>query len=156
MASRVQIEDVYRHRYSSFCHGAAAILGDYGLAHDAVQDGFAHALARSNSFRGGSLEAWVWAIVVSRAYDELRRRKRSLKLQLEDGLISSEQDSELAEAIRRLPERRRLVVFLRYFADLPYPAIAELCRISEGTVAATLSQAHAELRSILQPEGVQP
>ena len=38
-----------------------------------------------------------------------------------------------------------MVVYLRYFADLPYAEIASLLDISEGTVAATLSQAHAEL-----------
>ena len=47
--------------------------------------------------------------------------------------------------VAALPERQRLAVFLRYFADLPYAEIASLLDISEGTVAATLSQAHAEL-----------
>ena len=57
----------------------------------------------------------------------------------------AERDPELAEAVRSLAPRRRLVVYLRYFADLPYAEIASLLDISEGTVAATLSQAHAEL-----------
>ena len=57
----------------------------------------------------------------------------------------AERDPELAEAVRGLAPRRRLVVYLRYFADLPYAEIASLLDISEGTVAATLSQAHAEL-----------
>jgi RNA polymerase sigma-70 factor (ECF subfamily) len=57
----------------------------------------------------------------------------------------TDRDPELAEAVRQLPPRRRLVVYLRYFADLPYAEIASLLDISEGTVAATLSQAHAEL-----------
>ena len=57
----------------------------------------------------------------------------------------AERDPELAEAVRALAPRRRLVVYLRYFADLPYAEIASLLDISEGTVAATLSQAHAEL-----------
>jgi DNA-directed RNA polymerase specialized sigma24 family protein len=47
-----------------------------------------------------------------------------------------------------------LIVFLRYFADLSYAEIADVCEISEGTVAATLSQAQAALRDALVEEGV--
>ena len=49
-------------------------------------------------------------------------------------------ESELAEAISRLPERERLVLFLRYYADLDYRTIAEALEISGGTVGATLSE----------------
>ena len=51
--------------------------------------------------------------------------------------------------MRRLPPRRRLVVFLRFFGDLSYAQIAEVCGISEGTVAATLAQARDELSAAL-------
>jgi len=58
--------------------------------------------------------------------------------------------------VQSLPPRRRLVVFLRYFADLSYAEIAEVIGISEGTVAATLAQARAELEARLKPEEVRP
>ena len=45
------------------------------------------------------------------------------------------------------------MVFLRYFADLSYSEIAEIVGVSEGTVAATLAQARATLRTALT-EGV--
>lgn len=46
------------------------------------------------------------------------------------------------------------MVFLRYFADLSYEQIAEVCDVSLGTVAATLAQARSELAGALDPEGV--
>src|SRR6266540_2542656 len=49
--------------------------------------------------------------------------------------------------------RKRFVVFLRYFADLSYPEIADVVGISEGTVAATLHQARVALHEALT-EGV--
>jgi len=45
-----------------------------------------------------------------------------------------------------LPERQRLALFLRYYADLDYDAIATALGIKPGTVAATLHAAHAALR----------
>jgi RNA polymerase sigma factor (sigma-70 family) len=48
--------------------------------------------------------------------------------------------------VASLPERQRLVVFLRYFADLDYRSIATALEIETGTVSATLATAHAALR----------
>lgn len=149
------LETLYHSRYSGFRRGAAAVLGDADAAHDAVQDGFAQALVEGSKFRGGSLEAWVWRIVVRKALDMRRgHRAEPLEETFDAALIASERDPELAAAVRALPPRRRLVVFLRYYADLSYDAIAELCGIEPGTVAATLAQAHADLRRALDPEGV--
>ena len=61
-----------------------------------------------------------------------------------------ERDAELRVALARLPERQRTAVFLRYYADLDYAAIAEALGISAGTVAATLNAAHAALRTRLE------
>jgi RNA polymerase sigma factor (sigma-70 family) len=58
--------------------------------------------------------------------------------------------------VQALPPRRRLVVFLRYFADLPYRTIADVLEIDEGTVAATLAQARQALTAILEREGARP
>jgi RNA polymerase sigma-70 factor (ECF subfamily) len=48
--------------------------------------------------------------------------------------------------VRALPERQRLAVFLRYYADLSYPQIADVLGVRPGTVAASLNAAHASLR----------
>jgi RNA polymerase sigma factor (sigma-70 family) len=153
--SEQEVERVYAARYRSFRHGAAAIVGDYERAHDVVQDAFARALAARGGFRGGSPEAWVWRIVERQALDA---RRGPAGVEWQDGFVlgaeDPERDAELAAALLRLPARRRLVVFLRYFADLSYTEIAETCGISEGTVAATLSQARAALLEQLSPEGL--
>jgi RNA polymerase sigma factor (sigma-70 family) len=70
-------------------------------------------------------------------------------------LPDPDRDPELASAIRSLSPRRRLVVFLHYYADLSYASIAELAGMSEGTVAATLAQARAALRETLAPREVE-
>jgi RNA polymerase sigma-70 factor, ECF subfamily len=153
-ASGEEIERVYATRYTPFRRAVSAIVGDEERAHDVVQEAFARALDRRKQFRGGSLEAWIWRIVVRAGLDARGRPVVLLEDELPTELVASQSDPELADAIRRLPPRRRLIVFLRYFADLPYDAIGELCGISAGTVAAALSQAHDELRRELQLQGV--
>ena len=143
------IEDVYQRRYAGFCRGAAALVGRE-LAHDVVQEGFARALRRRRQYVGsGTLDGWVWRIIVRIAIDARRRRSSAEPAWPDDDAYESERDPTLVMAIRSLPERRRLVVFLRYFADLSYAEIADACGVTEGTVAATLARAHADLKDAL-------
>ena len=144
-ASRAEIEALYRERYLGFRRALATVTGSYETAHDVVQEAFARALAERRRFRGdGPLGAWVWRIALRVAFDEHRRAVPvPLEEMLEIGLVEPARDLWLAEALRALPPRRRLVFFLRYFADLSYREIAAICGISEGTVAASISQARA-------------
>lgn len=154
-ATAEEIERVYLERYAPFRRAVAAIVGGEERAHDAVQEGFARALDKRRQFKGGSLEAWIWRIVVRQALDLRERPLTALEEEFDAELLSSDRDPELAAAIRRLPPRRRLIVFLRYFGDLSYQQIGELLGLSAGTVGAALSQAHDELRRELQPEGAE-
>jgi RNA polymerase sigma factor (sigma-70 family) len=153
------IEAVYRARHGGFRNALATVTGSYDSARDAVQEGFAIALAKRAQFRGGSLEAWIWRISLSCALDG-RRAARRLALNGVPETVAPElpdaaRDPELAAAVRALAARQRLMVFLRYYADLSYAQIAEACGVSEGTVAAALAQARAALLEALDPEGVQ-
>lgn len=154
-ANTEALEQLYRERYVAFRNGLAPIVGSYEEARDVVQEAFARALRSRADFRGeGSLRAWVWQIALRVAFERSRRGRETRWEPLDPQLIETERDPELSAALRRLPRRKRLVVFLRYFADLSYAEIAEVAGISEGTVAATLSQARAALMEQLSVEGL--
>jgi RNA polymerase sigma-70 factor (ECF subfamily) len=148
------LEQLYAARYVPFRNALATVTGSRESARDAVQEAFARALAERERYRGGSLAAWVWKIALHIA---LEGRDRPSLLPLEasaaPALPEPDRDPELAAALRRLAPRRRLIVFLRYFGDFSYAEIAEVCGVSEGTVAASLAQARTELRALLEPEG---
>jgi RNA polymerase sigma-70 factor, ECF subfamily len=151
MGTAEAIERVYRERYAVFVGAVAGIAGTRERAADAVQEGFARALHHADRFRGGSLEAWIWRIVVNCARDAARRPAPAPLL--EDVAIRPDPPSpELAAAVLALPERRRAVVLLRYVAGLSNGEIAQALGIREGTVAATLSQAREALAKVLQRE----
>jgi RNA polymerase sigma factor (sigma-70 family) len=152
------IERVYRSRYLRFKAVLATLTGNKETARDAVQEGFARALAHRADFQGdpeaeGSLEAWIWRITIRAALERKRNGSESPINEFVDPVVPlSPGSSLLLDAVRRLPPRRRLIVFLRYFADLSYSEIAEICGISEGTVAAALAHARSTLRTELEPE----
>ena len=151
-ASRREIEQLYRERYQSFRRTLATITGSYDSAHDVVQEAFARALSERRQFRREApLAAWVWRIALRIALAERTRSVRVLlEERLEVALVEPAHDPELAEALRALPPRRKLVFFLRYFADLTYGEIAAVCGISEGTVAASIARARADVAGALE------
>jgi RNA polymerase sigma factor (sigma-70 family) len=144
------LESLYRREYRRFLRVALAILRDESRAVDAVQDAFASAIRRRGQFRGdGPLAAWVWRMVVNAALEE-RGRPRPREFHEFEVAVPREEPTPVAEAIARLPERQRLALFLRYYADLDYQSIADALEVSTGTVGATLSAAHSSLRRLLQ------
>jgi RNA polymerase sigma-70 factor, ECF subfamily len=137
-----ELEALYRSRVQEFRRVAAAIAGDRELGCDAVQEGFAKALRKRRSHRGsGTLEAWVWRIVVNAARDARRRKPAPAELR---GPSANGHGPTLP--LELLTERQREIVFLHYYADLDYASIAEALAISPGTVGATLTAARKTLR----------
>jgi RNA polymerase sigma-70 factor (ECF subfamily) len=154
-ASVEALGDVYRRHYRRYLRVAEAIVGEVELAHDAVQDAFARAIKGHFENRGpGSLEGWVWRTVVNSALSTRRDRPPTGPQLDAAGELASvadgSPDRDLRPLVAALPERQRLVLFLRYYADLDYARIGEVLGIQPGTVAATLNQAHAALRGALQ------
>ncbi|MDX6481526.1 MAG: hypothetical protein QOG85_2036 [Gaiellaceae bacterium] len=150
-----ELEDVYRRRYREFVRVATAILGNEASGHDAVQEGFAQALREQRSFRNeGPLEAWVWRTVVNAALASRRRRlarhEAREALVVEAATGGGADESGVRAWVAALPERQRLAVYLRYYADLDYRSIADVLGVETGTVSATLSSAHQALRRSLQ------
>lgn len=153
------IEAVYRRDRDRFLHVAVAILGDRDRAADAVQEAFASAVRHRGGFRSeGPLEGWLWRTLVNAARQSARREPATA---LEDscavpermgrnGSTPHEDEASVRTLVAALPERQRLILFLRYYADLDYQAIADALDVSVGTVGSTLSAAHSALRGLIK------
>jgi RNA polymerase sigma-70 factor (ECF subfamily) len=147
------LDMLYRSRHGEFLRVATALTGDAGLGADAVQDGFARAIAHRAEFRGDApLEAWVWRIVINAAHNA-RPLHPTAELTTAHDVPGPDEESDphgIGNWLASLPERERLVVFLRYFADLDYRSIAVALDVKVGTVSATLHAAHEALRRSLE------
>lgn len=151
-----ELELLYRQRFQHFLRVAIAITRDYDQALDAVQEGFGDAIRSRHRYRAEApLEAWVWRAVVNASRDAARRRRNdeqrvAFATAGHTNGGGTGPAPELRAAIAALPERQRLMVFLRHYADLDYQSIAAALGVSGGTVSATLTQAHARLRQALE------
>lgn len=144
-----ELEALYRERWPAFARVAISIAGDADAGKEAVQEGFARAIERREEFRGECpLEAWVWRIVVNTAKTAGARGTREEPAEAagpEAVSTNGHRPSGVALWVRNLPERQRVAVFLRYWADLDYRTIAEVLEVEIGTVSATLNAAHQSL-----------
>jgi DNA-directed RNA polymerase specialized sigma24 family protein len=137
-ATSAELETLYRERFEHFARVASAICGDRDRGRDAVQAAFTTAMRERRSFRGSGR-------IAREPHDAPLETTREIATngKAEDSL-------GLSAWIAALPERQREALFLRYYADLEYSAIAEVLGIEVGTVSATLSAAHQTLRKKLE------
>lgn len=153
MVEANEIERVYRDRYGAYLRVAVAIVRNEQLGEEAVHDAFVRALRHRRGFRGrGSLEAWLFRIVVneSRRRQAAERRPSPAFAPRDSASTNGHHESgALAALVAALPERQRLVLFLRHYADLDYETIAAALCVKPGTVAASLHAAHSALRGEL-------
>jgi RNA polymerase sigma-70 factor (ECF subfamily) len=148
-----ELELLYRGRYRQFVRVATAIVGE-DRAHDVVQEAFARAIRSLDSYRGeGTVEAWLWQVLINAAR-AVRQSLVATSLLNERTEGWTTENGHTDDGVRAwvvsLPERQRLAVFLRYYADLDYRSIGEVLGVEVGTVSATLSAAHTSLRRSLK------
>jgi RNA polymerase sigma-70 factor (ECF subfamily) len=151
------IEQIYREHAPRYRRVALAIVRDPDTAEDVVQEAFARAVVRRGSFRGsGNAAGWIWRIVVNTALSHERRRYAEGRMLGRSEVVSSDfgnpepKDDQLHESVARLPERQKLVLFLRYYADLEYEAIGAVLSIAPGTVGKLLHDAREGIRLAIE------
>ncbi len=150
------------------------ILGNPQDAEDVLQSTFLKVFEALPSFEGrSSLSTWIYRIAVNEALMILRKRRPEIGLALEDGnedeeeplsppqamidwcclpedeLLSSEARRVLDQAIRKLPEKLRLVFLLRDIEGLSIQETAEALGLSETNVKTRLLRARLRLREML-------
>ncbi len=104
-----------------------------------------------------ALGTWIFTITRNTLIDFFRRNKPSEELdenlsddtELDADLIRTETLSELAAALRRLPEQMRDIIVLRYYDGKPLTEIAKIMNLSYGAVKLRHQNAVAMLRQAM-------
>ena len=151
---------VGRHEIDRAYRLAGFILGDAREAEDATQDALARAWRQRSSLRSlDSAQAWFDRILVNICRDRLRQRRPRVRwaAAIDEASPSPAADPFAAflardavlRAMSGLPVDQRIVLVLRYWADLPIDSIADRLGIPVGTVKSRLHYALRQLRATL-------
>lgn len=140
---------------------ARYLLRNAADADDAVQDCYLRALRHFDTFRGGPIRPWLFAILRNVCYATHGRRgfvDQEIAESAEP-LWSEASETPEAQVLRRhdeqsirtmvsaLPEQYRETIVLRDINDLSYREIADIAGVPIGTVMSRLARARALLRA---------
>jgi RNA polymerase sigma-70 factor (ECF subfamily) len=133
------------------------LVGNAQVAEDIMQETFTRIWQRPNGFQPerGSLRAYAYGIGRKRAMDWWRKqRPEDSGNDVEDNIISSsESASVVGDALRRLPEEPRTLLWLREVEGQSYAELAEVLGVPVGTVRSRLFAAREALRKIWKGTG---
>ena len=147
-AAPVSMDDLWRREYPVMVRLARALVDSPDRAEEIVQDAFAHTLRRFDTLdRPG---AYLRTSVVNGARGELRKREVRRRLSPPAGPASTPaQDEYLADVLAGLSPKRRIVLVLRFYADMPDDEIAEHLGVRPATVRSLAARGLADLREVI-------
>jgi len=139
--------------------GALALhCGDRDVAEELAQETIARVWERWSSVRAmESPDAWAFRVGFNLTTSRFRRRAAEHRARARFGPPSEHVPDAadalaVREAVGALPPRQRAAIVLRYFADLPVDAAAEVLGCAPGTIKSLTSQAIATLRDRFEVE----
>jgi RNA polymerase sigma-70 factor (ECF subfamily) len=142
------------------------LLGSREDAEDAAAEVFLRVGAALPHYDSSvPLPAWLGKVATNHCLDRLRRRGREARLfasELDEArlpgsgdpsplaeVIAEEDRAAVARALAELPDRYRVPLALRYYAEMSYDDIAERLGLTRQQVATALFRAKQHLRGAL-------
>ncbi|HWP44548.1 MAG TPA: sigma-70 family RNA polymerase sigma factor [Blastocatellia bacterium] len=149
------------------------MIDDYERSVELAQETFIRVYTSASRYQANySFSTYIYRIATNLAISELRRRKRRKLVSLfspfendngepveidppdlnplqDEAMIDDERRKAVARAITSLPEKYRAAIVLRDVEGLSYDRIAEVLKLSEGTVKSRINRARNLLKEKL-------
>jgi RNA polymerase sigma-70 factor (sigma-E family) len=153
---------LYAEHYKSLVRLAAMLVRDTPTAEEVVQDAFVAMHAGWHRLEDTEKAlAYLRQAVVNKSRSVLRHRvvvEKNLQNpppdmpSAEHGAFAMLERDAVIKALRKLPERQREAIVLRYYADLSEADIAATMGISRGAVKSHTARGMAALRAALEED----
>ena len=131
---------------------------DAALADETAQEVMATVWQKAHLFdpARASVATWIFTIARNRKIDAIRKQRRPEPEDLtwgpeaepdQDDVITLQQESaKLADAIKTLPDKQRVLIEQAYFGDLSHSEIAEQTGLPLGTIKSRIRLALERVR----------
>lgn len=159
--AEAQVTALYQAHATGLVRLAMLMLGDQSAAEDVVQDAFLGLYRRWDKLSNPDRAlTYARSSVLNGCRDVLRRRARRIPAALlepnaapaEASVLLAEEHREVLAALRRLPDRQREAVVLRYCLGMPEDEVSQAMNVSRGTVKSTSHRGLAALAKILKED----
>lgn len=159
----VFMEIVSRFKEKVYYH-VRRILVNHDDADDAAQNTFIRVWENLDSFRGDcALYSWIYRIATNEALSILRKKKNNIPIEDAELTVKALKESgpvvsgdeimlRLQRATMLLPEKQRLVFYLKYFEDMTYEQISEVTGTSVGALKASYFHAVAKIEKTIHSQ----
>lgn len=148
--TREQWAGLYRAEFPRIYRALVVVLRDRELALDALQDAFTEGLKRPPA-DDENLPGWLYRVALRHGRRGIRRAAtkvlRGFLGTTTDDLAQALDRAEVGRLLGMLSVRQRAMVIAEYYLDLDQEEIARIFGVQRGTVAATLAQARARMRT---------
>ncbi|MEO1617776.1 MAG: sigma-70 family RNA polymerase sigma factor [Planctomycetota bacterium] len=143
------------------------VTGSAEEAEEVAQETFIRAYLKLDTFqRNSQFFTWIYRIAFNNALTRRRKKRARISLdqfredngleiasdsdQVDESMLRSERISLVRQAIETLTEEHRHILTLREMEEFSYEDIAEILKISIGTVRSRLSRARKALRAAIE------
>jgi RNA polymerase sigma-70 factor (sigma-E family) len=159
-----RLADLHREHYRSLVRLAYLLLGNHALSEEVVQDAFVKLQLRWGGLRHvDKAPAYLRSAVLNGARSALRHRKvvdrvdarrtaEPASVSPEAETLASLDHDRIVAALRRLPDRQREALALRYYLDLSEAEMAQAMGVSAGSVKTHAHRGLATLARLLDEE----
>ncbi|MCR5790466.1 MAG: sigma-70 family RNA polymerase sigma factor [Lachnospiraceae bacterium] len=153
-------EKIYRDYHNKVYAYALSHVRSREDAEDIVSEVFLKVYEKLDTYdeSKASMSTWIYQMTKNKVIDYYRRYHVSEELpeeiessdEIDSGLLNEETLSELAEALKQLPQELRDIVVLRYYKGYTLQKTAEMMSLSYGVVKLRHKEALQRLQASLK------
>jgi RNA polymerase sigma-70 factor (ECF subfamily) len=165
---RDELNQLFQDNYKKIFMLALKMLKNEEDAEDATQDIFMKAFQNIKKFRHESkFSTWLYRIALNHIYTMQKAQAKNYHYDLskvansqssittpESVLSEKELFDKLEQIIDSLPKRQKEVFLLRYYGELPFNKIAEVCKRSVGTIKSSYFFAMQKIKNGFEKDGL--
>lgn len=150
-----EIVEEYSTRIIRICY---IQIGDREESEDLAQEVFIKIYKNLDKFKGdSSIYTWIYRITINTCFSYLRKNKRDSFIELKDEYKAGEDVEEvvisniskkiLKDALYKIPQELRIVLYMHYFEGFKISEIGEILELNQNTVKTRLRRGKESLRN---------